>query len=331
MSIAGHRNERGVTLLEMILVMVLIGILSSIIIVPVITAAKAWNEMSLQKEAVDQARIGLDRFVRELRAIQRVNGRPSIVTIGPSSIRFVRVVRDLNEDELEYSWAGAGQPLVRTVWKKNVSPTPDTATPDTAALTVQSFNLTYYEDSNASLTQFRQEAEGAPSPPMTCSPTPACTATTDPNASNGQLVLLDAAVQSSVTYGFTGTRVAWIGPKNNTLGIANVQVAGTDVNGQPIPPAIVNQYAGALATLQPLFVSPELNYATHTIMISFSATSSPGTTVAVDAFDRLVSRVVVNLTVGIGTFTTDPCTSPPNTTSNPFSCLRDQVSFRSVD
>jgi prepilin-type N-terminal cleavage/methylation domain-containing protein len=322
MSAAAYNNQRGVTLLEMILVMVLIGILASIIIVPVITAAKAWHEMDLQKEAVDQARIGLDRFVRELRAIQRVNGRPSIVTIGPSSIRFVRAVRDPNEDELEYSWTGAGQPLVRTVWKKNVSPTPDTATPDNAALTVQSFNLTYYEDSNALLQntitllpQFRQEAEPpAPLAPsfMTCFPTPTCAGSVDLNGSNGKVVSLDAAVQQSVTYGFTGTRVAWIGPKNNNLGIANIQV-----DGQPANPSTVNQYASVLTELQPLFVSPELNYTTHTIMISFSATSSPGTTVAVDAFDRLVSRVVINLTVG--------WTNSPTTTS-----LRDQVSFRWV-
>lgn len=324
MSPAVHRNKRGVTLLELILVMVLIGILSSIIIVPVLTAARAWSEMSLQKEAVDQARIGLDRFVRELRAIQRVNGRPSIplqwldqnnhpVFLGENRIRFVMATGQ----DLEYSWAGVGQPLVRTDWSNG-------GAPDNAALNVQGFTLCYYEDSNASFgqavpvpaacgppgAQIRQEAEGAPSPPITCSPGP-CDI-------QGTVVRLNA-VDDSIAYGFTGTGVVWIGPKDSNLGKAKVHV-DTDSD------VFVDQYASVPpSTPQPLFtwhpVSP--TYGFHTITIGCCGTQNPlstGTAIKVDAFDRLVSRVVVNLTVGLTGGGSQMTTS-----------LRDQVSFRSVD
>ncbi|MEW6325022.1 MAG: type II secretion system protein, partial [Nitrospirota bacterium] len=57
------QSQRGVTLLELILVMMLIGILAAIIVAPVMTGASAWNKMSRQKEVVQQARIGLERLV----------------------------------------------------------------------------------------------------------------------------------------------------------------------------------------------------------------------------------------------------------------------------
>lgn len=297
MSVQICDNKNGVTLLELVLVMVLIGILAAIIVVPVITGARAWNEMSRQKEVVQQARIGLERLVRELRAIQRVNGRPSIVSMGPTNVLFSMITDD-GLKELGYSWAGAGQPLVRTEWSGGV------ATPDNAALNVQNFALTYYEDSNALIAQMRQEAEAAP---VTCSPGP-CDV-------QGGLVVLNA-LGESVTYGFKGTGVAWIGPKGGDLGIANLQIVE---NGTPLAPSTLDQYASVAVLPQPLFSSPRLNYATHTITVGFSGTQNPssiGSTIRVDAFDLVISQVVIDLEVGESEFTTT---------------LRDQVSFRRVE
>ena len=299
-------REQGVTLLELILVMVLMGILAAIIVVPVMTGARAWSDMSRQKEVMQQARIGLDRFVRELRAIQRVNGRPSIVAMAANRIRFITATGE----DLTYCWNDAANcdpaDLTSLVRKDNAA-----VQQDVAALNVQGFALCYYEDSNAALGStvpvpaacgppgvlVRQEAEAAP---VTCAPGP-CDA-------QGGMVVLDSAGES-VTYGFTGTGVVWIGPKDNDLGVASILV-----DGAPTDPATVNQFASVAVLPQPLFSSPRLNYAAHTMTIN-----STGATVRVDAFERMVSRVVLNLTVGEGA-----CNTPPNLCTS----LRDQVSFR---
>jgi type II secretory pathway pseudopilin PulG len=291
-----------VTLLELVLVILLLGILSAIIVAPVMTGARAWTEMSSQKEAVQQARIGLERLVRELRAVQRVNGRPAIAAMGPTSIRFTRATAGGNEDELEYSWAGAGQPLVRTVWDGVV------ATPDNAAMSVGNFALRYYEDSNAELTaaDVREEAEDQA---ITCVTGPCVT---------GGLVVLDEPGEL-VTFDFTGTGVVWIGPKDDDLGIASVLI-----DGAPADPPTQDQYASVAVPLQPLFSSPRLAYATHTIAIGYTGTqhpsAPPGAAVTVDAFDRVVSRVVIELNVQL--------TIGDRTISTP---LRDQVSFRRLE
>ena len=94
----GH--ERGITFVEIIVVIVLMGILAGVIAVPVMTASKAWSDMVQQKDTVEQARIGLDRFIRELRSIQWVNGRPSVTMMGANQIRFVTAAGD----DLTYCW-----------------------------------------------------------------------------------------------------------------------------------------------------------------------------------------------------------------------------------
>ena len=326
----GH--ERGITLVEIIVVIVLMGILSGIIAIPVMTAAKAWSDMVLQKDAVEQARIGLDRLIRELRSIQWVNGRPSVTTMGTNQIRFVTAAGD----DLTYCWNDAVNcdpdptHVTRLVRKDNIA-----LKNDPAALSVRNFSLLYYEDSNALIGQMRQEAEtAAPAPDVvTCNPAP-CTVV-------GSDVILSADGET-ISYQFKGSGIAWMGPKDVDLGMGDVWVdppsGCLDTPPFPCPPtATIDQYASTpLTTPQPLFtwhaVSP--TYMSHTIAIGFSGSknsSSTGTAVSIDAFDRLISRVVVTLTAANGTFDKDPCTQPAGSYSIPFSCLRDQASFRSAN
>ncbi|MBI3621371.1 MAG: prepilin-type N-terminal cleavage/methylation domain-containing protein [Nitrospirae bacterium] len=311
-------NRRGITLLEIILVMVIMGILAGIIVVPVITGAKAWSDMTRQNEVSQQARIGLDRFVREARAIRRVNGRPSLmvnwtegvtpVAIGPNRIRFITS----SGEDLEYSWAGAGQPLIRTDWTTGVAVT------DPAAINVQNFSLAYYEDSNASIVQMRQEAEDAPV---------ACTPDVCADTVQGADVVL-AVNGATLAYQFTGTRIAWIGPKDVGLGTAEVWISDTvpDVIANPATTdpatAIVVQNSSAATPATALFVSGPLPYGAHWIAIACRSPLNADcsvTPVKADALDLLVNRVVVDLTVGEGACNANLCTT-----------LRDQISFRSV-
>ncbi len=339
MTHAGRSNEQGVTLLELILVIVLMGILSAIIVVPVMTGAKAWNEMSRQKEVVQQARIGLERLVRELRAIQRVNGWPSIVTqwiedgqpvaMGPTRIRITRAAPGNNEDDLEYSWAGPGQPLLRKSWLKGATPALDTYTSDVAAPDVQNFSLQYYEDSNAEHTEFRLEAEATVPAVVTCSGG-GCAPTPDATASEGNLVVLNGG-QPSIELKFSGTRIALIGPRANNLGIASVRI---DKDPLPNPAGLpisftVDQYAAAAASQQPLLILPlpgkePLDYGDYLLTITPNGSNgaSLGSAINVDAFELVISRVVVTLTVGEGA-----CAIPENLCTS----LRDQISFRRVE
>jgi prepilin-type N-terminal cleavage/methylation domain-containing protein len=66
----GLKNPKGFTLIEAILVIVIIGILAVIIGVPLIQGSLAWQAVSTRKAATQQARLGMDRMVRELRNVQ---------------------------------------------------------------------------------------------------------------------------------------------------------------------------------------------------------------------------------------------------------------------
>lgn len=311
------RNHRGVTFLEIILVMVIMGILGAIIAGPVIIGAKAWSDMSRQTEIAQQARIGLDRFVRELRSIQRVNGRPSIKEVASNRIRFVTAAGD----DLTYCWNDTvncdvdpthSTWLVRKTWLNDTTEKDR----DVAAMGTQNFVLTYYEDSNASI-QMRQEAETAP---VTCGGV-ACPPTADATASGGNLVVLETN-GATISYQFTGTRIAWMGPRDIGLGTAEIWIDNPLMN---LPStATVTQNATAPAPGAVLFLSAPLSYGSHTITIRcgnpLNADCS-ATPVKVDAFDLLVSRVVIGLTVGEG-----DCNTPPNLCTQ----LRDQISFRTV-
>ena len=63
-------KENGFTLLEAVLVIVIVGILAVVIGTPLIQGSLAWRDVSTRKDATQQARLGMDRMVRELRNVQ---------------------------------------------------------------------------------------------------------------------------------------------------------------------------------------------------------------------------------------------------------------------
>ena len=137
----GLKTENGFTMIEAILVIVILGILSVIIVVPLMQGAKGWQDVSLRKDATQFARIGIDRMARELRNTQRLaNNTPNVaeVTTGPTCIRFTDILGNLILYKLN------GTSLDRATGGTCASPT----SANTLASNVTSFTITCYNNAN---------------------------------------------------------------------------------------------------------------------------------------------------------------------------------------
>ncbi len=85
---AERRAHYGFTLIEMIMVIVLLGILSTVLIVFIITPFQAARDLELRADLVDAADLALNRMTRELRG-----ALPNSVRIlGPGHIEFIGTV-----------------------------------------------------------------------------------------------------------------------------------------------------------------------------------------------------------------------------------------------
>jgi len=139
------KTEKGFTLIEAILVIVILGILAVIIGVPLMQGAKGWRDVSLRKDALQFARLGMDRTVRELRNTQRLaNNTPNVaeVTTGPTCIRFT----DVLGNTILYKLNGAS--LDRATGGTCAAP----SSANSLASNVTSFTITCYNNLNAVIT-----------------------------------------------------------------------------------------------------------------------------------------------------------------------------------
>jgi prepilin-type N-terminal cleavage/methylation domain-containing protein len=139
----GFKTEKGFTMIETILVIVILGILAVVIGAPLIQGSLAWQEVSTRKDATQFVRLGMDRMVRELRNTQRLaNNTPNVaeVTTGPATcIRFTDALGNLILYKLN------GTSLDRATGGTCASPT----TANSLASNVTSFTITCYSNTNA--------------------------------------------------------------------------------------------------------------------------------------------------------------------------------------
>lgn len=143
------KNESGVTLIEMILSIILIGIIGVIAAQAFLFSTKSVMTGNAVREATQVNRMALDRMVREIRTVR---DNRCVETANASTVKFV----DSENNTIEYSWAGAGSPLMRNA--------------DSLVPNVSSLIFTYYSNAGVDITAL---------PPMVCATpcAPACAVT----------------------------------------------------------------------------------------------------------------------------------------------------------
>jgi prepilin-type N-terminal cleavage/methylation domain-containing protein len=138
----GLKTEKGFSMIEVILVIVILGILAVVIGGPLIQGSLIWQKVSTRKDATQFVRLGMDRMARELRNTQRLaNNTPNVaeVTTGPTCIRFT----DILGNTILYKLNGTS--LDRATGGTCASPT----TANSLVSNVTSFTITCYSSANA--------------------------------------------------------------------------------------------------------------------------------------------------------------------------------------
>ena len=81
-------NKKGFTLIELVITMVLIGIIAYVVASALSTGIKAYFVTDFRKEALDQARIAMERMTREIR---NVRSSADITTANATTFTFTDV------------------------------------------------------------------------------------------------------------------------------------------------------------------------------------------------------------------------------------------------
>lgn len=126
------RNEKGFSLIEYMMVVVIMGVIIAIGAPLVFEATDAWLLQSKRKEMSESAKIAMDRMAREIRRIQ---SRTSVATANSSSFRFT----DIDGRDITFDTSSAT--LRRT----------ENSAVNTLADNVNSFSLIYYDANGATI------------------------------------------------------------------------------------------------------------------------------------------------------------------------------------
>ena len=99
-----HR-EKGFTLIELVITMVLIGIIAYIVAIALSTGIKAYFTTDFRKEALDQSRIAMERMTREIRNVRS----SADVDVGSNASQFC--FTDINGTRISFRYDGASNIL----------------------------------------------------------------------------------------------------------------------------------------------------------------------------------------------------------------------------
>ena len=89
--------NKGFTLIELVMTMVLIGIIAYIVATALTTGIKAYFTTDFRKEALDQSRIAMERMTRETRNLRDSS---SVIASSPTQFNFT----DIDGNAINFIW-----------------------------------------------------------------------------------------------------------------------------------------------------------------------------------------------------------------------------------
>jgi|SRR3989344_3441031 len=139
-------NNKGFTLIEMIMVITLLGIVAAIIAIPLLQGVKGWFDATTREGITQSGRIGIERMTREIRNTARVDSVTALCAVPPcpcisSATATSFSFSDISSGDttlcnfITFSWAGAGNPIMLGA--------------DTLADNVNSLTIKYYKSDNS--------------------------------------------------------------------------------------------------------------------------------------------------------------------------------------
>lgn len=138
------KNNKGFTLIEMIMVIILIGIVAAVIAIPLSQGVKGWFQATSREGISQSGRIGIERMAREIRnTARRANNTPCIAEATSTSFEFSDASGDLttcnvlsSTNFIRFSRIGASAPY--TIQRNGV----------VLADNIQNLTITYYNSTN---------------------------------------------------------------------------------------------------------------------------------------------------------------------------------------
>ena len=131
----GIFNNKGFTLIEMVMVITLLGIIGGIIALPLYQGTKGWFEATTREGITESGRIAIERMMREIRNTARTAANAPCITTATAT-SFVFGDDPANCASINFSRAGAVAPY--TVQRNGVDLGND----------VNSLTFTYYDNTN---------------------------------------------------------------------------------------------------------------------------------------------------------------------------------------
>lgn len=131
-------DNKGFTLIEMVMVITLLGIIGGIIALPLYQGATGWFEATTREGITESGRVAIERMMREIRnTARKADNTPCISAATATSFSFSDVNADIvNCNSVNFSRAGAVAPY--TVQRNGVDLAND----------VNSLAFTYYDNTN---------------------------------------------------------------------------------------------------------------------------------------------------------------------------------------